>query len=246
MRFPTVFRRQKGSASADPALGSDAVPSTSSASAKSDNVVFCALRDLNGWPCQRIAVGFFQSSFLYTITSAGTAPPVVTLTGSTPTLVAIEIDVNNTAGGTALGQALFQWKLNGVVQQAGQATAASFVLGTTGLTAHFSAGPYTNDNVYTSHAATTHMNLDAYFFEDATQQWFKINDSAIDAKPAQLYFFDTVTILEQRATNAMLGNPGSPAQAGGMAVMIVPSDPGSQLNGVFTFVAGPDLTTVGT
>ena len=157
MRFPTVFKREKGAASSDPALGSDAAPTTTPAKANADNVVFCALRDLNGWPCQRIA-------FCWTTTA------------STPTA----------------------------------------------------------------------MNFDAYFWEDATAHWYKINDTAISAKVNQLYFFDTVTILEQRATNAMLSNPGSPAQAGGMAVMLVMTDPGAQVTGVFTVAAGPDLTTVGT
>jgi hypothetical protein len=157
MRFPTVFKRRKGGVTSEALLGSDAVPTTVPAAFNTDNVVFCALRDLNGWPCQRIA-------FCWT-TTAG---------------------------------------------------------------------------------APTVMNFDAYFWEDATQHWYKINDAVIAAKVNQLYFFDTATILEQRATGAMLGNPGSPAQAGGMAVLLVMTDPGAQVNGVFTVAAGPDLTTVGT
>ena len=56
MRFPQTFRRQKGSVSSDPALGSDAVPTTSPPLANQDNVLSCKLRDVNGWPVQRVAV----------------------------------------------------------------------------------------------------------------------------------------------------------------------------------------------
>ena len=55
-----------------------------------------------------------------------------------------------------------------------------------------------------------------------------------------------MTILENVASGTNLGQPGSPGQAGGMAVMLVANDPGSQLNGVFTIAAGPDMTPVGT
>jgi hypothetical protein len=168
MRFPTVFRRQKGSVSSDAALGSDSAPTTGAAKSTADNVVFCKQRDVNGWPCHRIAFCWMQTLFAYTVTSAGTTPPVVTISGTTTPKVTIEIDVNDTTGGTSRGLALFQWKLNGVLQQTGQATAASFALGTTGLTAHFATGTYTNDDVYTSAVAVTSMDFDAYFFEDAT------------------------------------------------------------------------------
>jgi len=157
MRFPTVFKRRKGGATSEALLGSDTAPTTTPAAFNTDNVVFCGLRDLNGWPCHRIA-------FCWTTTAS-----------------------NPTA-----------------------------------------------------------MNVDAYFWEDATQHWYLINDSHVSAKVNQLYFFDTATILEQRATNATLGNPGSPAQAGGMSIMLIVTDPGAQVNGVFTFAAGPDMTPVGT
>lgn len=87
-------------------------------------------------------------------TTTGTSPPAVTLSGTPAASQAVsatpyvEIDVNDVTGGTGLGQAKFQWKLNGSVQQTGQPTAASFAIGSTGLTAVFAAGPYANDNVY--------------------------------------------------------------------------------------------------
>jgi hypothetical protein len=246
MRFPTVFKRQKGSASSDPVLGGDSAPTTTAPAATADNVLSCRIRDVNGWPVQRIAVCFSQVGFAYTVTSAGTNPPVVTLTGTTSSLLAIEIDVNDVTGGTALGQALFTWKLGGVTQATGVATAAHVALGSTGVTANFSAGPYANNNVYTSHDAVTAMNVDAYFWEDETRTWYKINDAALSVKPNQLFFFDTVTVIEPPATAKQLTSSGSAAQAGAMSIMIVPSDPGSQGNGVFQFAAAPDLTTVGT
>lgn len=245
MRFPVVFRRQKGSVTTDPALGSDVAPTTTPPADNADNIVFARQSNINGWPCHRIALCWNQSLFAYTVTAAGTAPPTVTLTGTTPTKVTIEIDVNDTTGGTALGQAKFQWKLNGTTQQTGQTTAATFVLGTTGLTANFGAGPYTNDNVYTSSATTTSLKFDAYFWEASTQNWYKINDTVLTAKPSQLYFFDTVTVMESAPRAAQFGQPGSPAQTGAMAVMVVPQD-NSQINGQFTIALAADLTPVGT
>lgn len=83
------------------------------------------------------------------VTATGTTPPTVTLTGSPSNTTQSNIEIDITTSGT-LGTALFQWKLNGVVQQTGQFTAASFLLGTTGITANFSAGTYAINNVYTS------------------------------------------------------------------------------------------------
>jgi len=85
---------------------------------------------------------------MLSVASAGTAPPAVTLTG-TPVAQSTTIEIDITTGG-ARGTALFTWKLGGVVQATGQTTAATFVLGTTGLTANFPVGTYTNDNVYTA------------------------------------------------------------------------------------------------
>lgn len=81
------------------------------------------------------------------VVATGTAPPAVTLTGTPVTASSIEIDITLTG---ILGTATFQWKLAGVVQQTGQLTAATFALGTTGLTANFPVGAYVNDNVFVS------------------------------------------------------------------------------------------------
>jgi hypothetical protein len=156
MRFPLTFRRQKGSASTDPALGSDSAPTTTPPG-KSDNLLQCKIRDVNGWPVQRIAVCW--------TTSAG---------------------------------------------------------------------------------SPTALNGDLYFWEAATAAWYKINDTSLSLKPNQLFFFDVVSISEPTPVTSTLGQPGSPAQAGSIDVMLVLSDPGAQVSGVFNVAMGPDLTTVGT
>lgn len=108
-----------------------------------------SIANLKGW--WRADLGI--TAAMSPVTATGTTPPTVTLTG-TPTVTQtvattplIEIDI--TTGGS-LGAAAFTWKLNGVVQQTGQSTAATFALGSTGLTANFSAGTYSTNNVYTA------------------------------------------------------------------------------------------------
>jgi hypothetical protein len=160
MRFPKTFKRQKGGSSGDPALGSDTPPTTTPPSeAVSDNLLTCRLRDVNGWPVQRIGVCW-----------------------------------NTTAG------------------------------------------------------SPTPLNGDLYFWEDATGHWYKINDAPLSLKPAQLFFFDTVTIGEPAplTKNLLAAGGGSYAEAGSMEVMLVLTDPGAQVAGVFNVAMGPDLTTVGT
>jgi hypothetical protein len=157
MRFPRTFRRQKGGASSDPALGSDSAPTTAEPSLQTDCVLACKIRDVNGWPVQRIAACW-------------------TTTAATPTA----------------------------------------------------------------------LNASLYFFERATGHWYLINSSPLSMSANQLYFFDTVSISEPTPLNSTLSQPGSPAQAGSMELFLLVSDPGSQVNGVFTFALGPDLTTVGT
>lgn len=85
--------------------------------------------------------------------SSGTTPPALTWTG-TPTLQQVWI-----AGTTSLqialtstgirGTAQFTWYLNGVAQATGQTTAATYLLGSTGVTANFPVGAYTSGDVYT-------------------------------------------------------------------------------------------------
>lgn len=58
MRFHKTFSRQKGGATPPPALGGDAVPTTVAPTASADNVMSCKVRDIAGWPVQRIVVGW--------------------------------------------------------------------------------------------------------------------------------------------------------------------------------------------
>jgi hypothetical protein len=80
------------------------------------------------------------------VTQSGTGP-AVTFTGTAAANQTIVITIT-TAG--IRGTAAFQWSLNGVVQQTGQLTAATFALGTTGLTANFGTGTsYALNTTYT-------------------------------------------------------------------------------------------------
>ena len=79
---------------------------------------------------------------------AGTGPELLQPTG-TPgaTVQGIEVDITLLGG---VGAAQFQWLLNGVVQQTAQTTAATFAMGSTGVTWKFAAGSYVATDVYTS------------------------------------------------------------------------------------------------
>ncbi len=84
--------------------------------------------------------------------ASGTRPPPVTITGTlTPgTNMAYQFALDIVAGG-ALGTATFKYTLNGGTSYSSTAsTAASVLLGNTGLTANFPAGTYSTNNVYTS------------------------------------------------------------------------------------------------
>lgn len=83
------------------------------------------------------------------VTSEGTSPPTVTLTGTPVIACRLRIEVK-TAG--TLGNSLFRWSIDGGrswVQQ-DVPTAASVLLSPLGVTAQFSAGTYPNDAVYTA------------------------------------------------------------------------------------------------
>jgi hypothetical protein len=85
------------------------------------------------------------------VVATGTAPPVVTFSG-TP-LDNFQIQVNVTSGGP-LGASLFEWSYDGgrTFPITGAPTAASVSLGfgtpDTGVVVHFSSGTYATDNVY--------------------------------------------------------------------------------------------------
>ncbi len=79
---------------------------------------------------------------------SGTTPPDVTLSGTANALYDPYIAIDTTGG--SRGTAKFKWSVDGGVNfvQTLQLTAASFVLGGTGLTANFAAGTYATDNAY--------------------------------------------------------------------------------------------------
>lgn len=85
------------------------------------------------------------------VTSAGTAPPVVSLTGTPNGYHDVRIEI--TTGG-ARGTAVFKWSINGgTTYTTAVTTAATVVLTGSGLTAVFATGTdYATDNIYTAHA----------------------------------------------------------------------------------------------
>jgi len=85
---------------------------------------------------------------LTAVTSAGTTPPAVTVTG-TPASSAYKFRVEITTGG-AVGTAIFKWSSDGGTTYTTTVTTASTaVLGSTGVTVHFPAGTYATNNIYT-------------------------------------------------------------------------------------------------
>jgi len=61
MRFPTLFKRQVGGASADPLLGSDADPNTLTptiSGLQQSNVHNSPFATMTGWPGHRLAIGY--------------------------------------------------------------------------------------------------------------------------------------------------------------------------------------------
>jgi len=95
-----------------------------------------------------------------TVVAAGTAPPVVSLSGSTP-IAFYEIVVEITTGG-ARGTAVFRYSLDGgdTWTESGVTTAATYLMPGTGVTLNFATGTdYSTDNVYT---ASTSVPFDAY------------------------------------------------------------------------------------
>lgn len=85
------------------------------------------------------------------VTSAGTAPPVVGLTGTPNAYHNVRIEI--TTGG-ARGIAVFRWSVDGgTTWTSAVTTAAAVVLTGSGLTATFATGTdYATDNVYTAHS----------------------------------------------------------------------------------------------
>lgn len=84
------------------------------------------------------------------VTSAGTTPPVVGITGTPNGYHNLRVEI--TTGG-ARGTAVFKWSIDGgATYTTGVTTAATVVLTGTGLTLTFATGTdYATDNVYTAH-----------------------------------------------------------------------------------------------
>lgn len=104
-------------------------------------------------PCQ--VTGFVQGP----VTASGTTPQAVTLTGTpvaNPTSIVITISSTG-----ARGAATFSWSLNGVTQATGVLTAATYALGSTGLTANFPTGTYTSGDLYTSSSVANSFVVNA-------------------------------------------------------------------------------------
>ena len=135
------------------------------------------------------------------VTAAGTAPPAVTITGSLTAGIAqtaaatpfVEIDITLTG---IRGTATFTWKLNGVVQQTLQLTAATFVLGGTGLTANFPAGTYTSDNTF-----KVNINVSAWADQSSNG-----NDVLQAAGASQPTYSTTDSLFGNRPTVGFLGS----------------------------------------
>jgi hypothetical protein len=127
------------------------------------------LLDWSEWLDSRLRKRYGRGGQLFGLAApgllaAGTAPPTVTLSGM-PTVGSLQIVIMITTAG-ALGAALFHWSKDGghtwtpplvpldpvtgmpVGPDNGIATASTFVLGTTGLTANFPAGTYGTDAIY--------------------------------------------------------------------------------------------------
>lgn len=93
----------------------------------------------------------YTAGAMSAVVPSGTAPPVVTLTGTPVQVDQIRIEVFAVGTG-ALGNTTIRWSKNGGVtwEATGVVTADPVVLTGSGLTAHFGAGPYSADNVWTA------------------------------------------------------------------------------------------------
>lgn len=86
------------------------------------------------------------------VSSLGTTPPAVSITGRPNDDYDVRLDI---VTGGARGTATFQWSSdNGASYSTAQVTAATVVLGTTGLTVAFPVGTYNSDNFYFSNTRT--------------------------------------------------------------------------------------------
>ena len=80
-----------------------------------------------------------------------------------------------------------------------------------------------------------------FFFEDSTQQWYKVG-ADVTMAPGTVSFFDVVAILEMPNTqaNIAMATPGSLS-----FFLQVDLPAGSPASGAYVFALAPDLTTQG-
>jgi hypothetical protein len=91
---------------------------------------------------------------------------------------------------------------------------------------------------YAGPALAPSVTARMWFYEDTTQQWYKIGADVVMA-PSTVSFFDVIAIMEMANTAANLQNamPGSVAQ---FLQVDLPS--GSPAAGAYVFALAPDLT----
>lgn len=128
------------------------------------------------------------------LVASGTVPPAATITGVPAFDFSLILAV--TVSGP-LGTAKFKWSIDGGQSwvQTNVATAANVVLGTTGLTAHFPAGAYSNDNVYVASTKT------------ASALDLSTNNNILgQANPANQFPLTTIPVPGRNPRQALLGN----------------------------------------
>lgn len=102
------------------------------------------------WPGASSLVSWHHSmrgvTYYTTLNGTGTSPPTVTVTGTIPAGFGLQIDI---PVGGARGTATFRYSVdNGTNWSTAATTAASVLLGGTGVTAVFPVGTYSTDNVW--------------------------------------------------------------------------------------------------
>lgn len=122
-----------------------------------------------------VAIEGVPSPATSTVTALGSAPPTVSLSGTPAGYYDLRIEI--TTGGT-VGVAVFRWSKDGGASWTSTVTtAATVALGTTGLTAAFSAGTYATDHVYQAHTAQGVAVLAAYV-NGKMDEWFSAGRDA--------------------------------------------------------------------
>lgn len=145
-------------------------------------------------------------SFNSAMQSSGTTPPSVTLSGTATGLYDPYVHID-TVGGSR-GTANFKWSIDGgaTFVETGKLTAATYALGTTGLTANFAAGTYNTDNAYVGKIVQWNdICGQGNHFENTLNSTGvgqpKVSLTGLNGKPA-LYFKKTESSYLRRANSA--------------------------------------------